>query len=277
MAKRTIRIAVLSMLLPLVPGGLSANLSAQSIDAVSIAVTSALEPVRPEASGDRVVSEMVARNANRAANLFNYADVRTYQIADLKGKVNAQEIGRMEYHAPDKKTFTVSSESGSSIVRHLALKPLITTEIETAAGKQHRDSSIGPANYTLQLLGEQETAGHRCYVAQAIPKRADKYLFEGKVWIDVEDYAIVRIEGRPAKKLSFWIERADFVRQYQKVGDFWLPQKDETFVQVRLYGRHVLTIDHGDYVVNTGPGDRPAEANEARRGQVQASGTVDAR
>jgi hypothetical protein len=76
------------------------------------------------------------------------------------------------------------------------------------------------------------------------------YLFEGKVWIDVQDYAVVRIEGHPAKKLSFWIERADFVRQYQKIGRFWLPQRDETFVQVRLYGKNVLTIDHQDYVVN---------------------------
>jgi hypothetical protein len=85
---------------------------------------------------------------------------------------------------------------------------------------------------------------------QATPKRKDKYLFEGKVWIDVEDYAVVRIEGRPAKKLSFWIERADFVRQYQKIDSFWLPQKDVTFVQVRLYGKKALTIDHRDYSLN---------------------------
>jgi hypothetical protein len=64
-----------------------------------------------------------------------------------------------------------------------------------------------------------------CFVAQAVPKRKDKYLFEGKLWIDVDDYAVVRIVGHPAKKLSFWIERADFVRQYQKIEGFWLPEK----------------------------------------------------
>src|SRR5262249_19660368 len=63
-------------------------------------------------------------------------------------------------------------------------------------------------------------------------------------------YAVVRIEGHPAKKLSFWIERADFVRQYQKVDGFWLPERDQTLVQVRLYGKKVLTIDHQDYAVN---------------------------
>jgi hypothetical protein len=193
---------------------------------------------------------LVARNELRSAELLEYIALRTYQVTDLQGNVHAQEIGRMEYRAPDKKTFMVTSEQGSGLIRHMALNPLISSEIEAAAGKEHHDSSITPANYTFDLLGEQQVGPYRCFVAQAIPKRRDKYLFEGKVWIDVQDYAVVRIEGHPAKKLSFWIERADFVRQYQKIGRFWLPERDETFVQVRLYGKNVLTIDHQDYVVN---------------------------
>ena len=66
---------------------------------------------------------------------------------------------------------------------------------------------------------------YHCFVARAIPKRRDKYLFEGKVWIDADDFAVVRTEGHPAKKLSFWIQRADFVRQYQKIDNFWLWKK----------------------------------------------------
>ena len=136
------------------------------------------------------------------------------------------------------------------MVRRLALNPLIASEIETTAGKQHHDSVISPANYALEPLGEQQVGPYKCLVVRAIPKRRDKYLFEGKMWIDVEDYAVVRIEGHPAKKLSFWIERADFVRQYQKIDGFWLPETDVTFVQVRLYGKKALTIEHRDYVVN---------------------------
>jgi hypothetical protein len=102
----------------------------------------------------------------------------------------------------------------------------------------------------LELLGEQQVGPYHCFVVRAIPKRPDKYLFEGKVWIDAEDYAVVRIAGHPAKKLSFWLERVNFVRQYQKIDGFWLSQKDETFVQVRLYGEKVLTIDHQNYTID---------------------------
>jgi hypothetical protein len=213
-------------------------------------LTSPIEPLRSGVTEGQIFAELLAHNELRKAALAEYTALRTYQVVDLKGKVHAEEIGRMEFRAPDKKTFVVTSENGSGLIRHLALNPLIASEIETAAGKEHHDSAITPENYTAALLGEQQVGPYRCFVMQAAPKRKDKYLFEGKLWIDVEDYAVVRIEGHPAKKLSFWIERADFVRQYQKIDGFWLPQRDETLVQVRLYGKKVLTIDHQDYVVN---------------------------
>ena len=214
-------------------------------------LTTPLDRLRPGVTAVQIFDELLAHNALRAVTLLNYSALRTYQVVDLKGKVHAEEVGRMEYLAPDQKKFVVTSEKGSPLVRRLALNALIASEIETAAGKQHHDSAISPANYSLDLLGEQQVGPYHCFVVQAVPKRRDKYLFEGKVWIDAEDYAVVRIEGHPAKKLSFWIQRADFVRQYQKVGDFWLPQRDMTFVDVRLYGKKVLTIDHHDYSVNS--------------------------
>jgi len=211
-----------------------------------------LEPLRPGVAEGQLFDELEVHNQLRKAALLDYTVLRTYRVVDLKGKVHAVEVGQMEFRAPDQKSFVVRSEEGSGIIRRMALKPLISSEIETAAGKQHHDSAISPANYSLDLLGEQQVGPYHCFVAKAVPKRQDKYLFEGKLWIDVDDYAVVRIEGHPAKKLSFWIERADFVRQYQKVDEFWLPERDQTLVQVRLYGKKRLTIDHRDYVVNAG-------------------------
>jgi len=211
-----------------------------------------VEPLRPGVTESQVLAELAAHNEERKAALHDYTVLRTYQVVDLKGKVHAEEIGRMEFLSPDKKTFTVASESGSGLVRHMALNPLINSEIEAAAGKEHHDSAISADNYSLNLLGEQQLGPYRCFVAEAVPKRRDKYLFEGKVWIDVNDYSVVRIEGHPAKKLSFWIQHADFVRQYQKIDAFWLPEKDQTLVQVRMYGKKILNIEHRNYVVNAG-------------------------
>jgi len=215
-------------------------------------ITAPVEQPSSDISESQLFAELLAHNELRNAALLGYTEQRTYKVTDMTGKVRAEESGQMEYHAPDTKTFVTSSESGSGMVRHMALKPLIASEIETTSGKQHHDSSISPANYTFALLGEQQVGPYRCFVVRATPKRQDKYLFEGKVWIDTEDYAVVRIAGHPAKKLSFWIERADFVREYQKIDGFWLSKKDETFVQVRMYGQKILTIDHQRYTVAGG-------------------------
>jgi hypothetical protein len=211
-----------------------------------------VESLRSGVNESQVLAQLAAHNETRKSLLHDYAVLRTYQVVDLSGKVHAEKIGRMEFLSPDKKTFTVTSESGSGLVRNMALNPLIKSEIDAAAGKEHHDSAISADNYSLNLLGEQQVGPYRCFVAEARPKRQDKYLFEGKLWIDVDDYSVVRIEGHPAKKLSFWVQRADFVRQYQKIDGFWLPQKDQTLVQVRLYGKKVLTIEHRNYVVNAG-------------------------
>jgi hypothetical protein len=171
-------------------------------------------------------------------------------IRNLEGKLAAEAVVRVDYEAPDRKTFNKTSEKGSGIVRHLVFDRLIQSEGETSAGREHHNSAITPANYTFLLEGEEEVGPYHCFVLEATPKRKDKYLFEGKIWIDTEDFAIVKIAGHPAKKPSFWINRADFVRQYQRIDGFWLPYRDETSVEVKLYGRRVFTVDHQQYVIN---------------------------
>jgi hypothetical protein len=246
---------------------LTTGANAQAAEEELPHLSAVIELLSPGVTEGQVFAELAAHNAQRRSALHGYSVFRTYQVIDLKGKVHAEEVGRMEFLAPDKKTFTVDSESGSGLVRHMALNPLINSEIEAASGKEHRDSAISTDNYSLNLLGEQQLGPYRCFVAEAVPKRNDKYLFEGKVWIDVNDYSVVRIEGHPAKKLSFWIQHAEFVRQYQKIDGFWLPEKDQTLVQVRLYGKKILQIEHWNYVVNEG------QSTNARSTVLEIPGT----
>ena len=206
--------------------------------------------MQPGTSGDEIFAELVKQNELRNAQLREYSTIRIYAVTNPQGKVHAKEIVRMEYIAPDKKTFVKISEEGSHLIQRMVLYPLTESEASAAAGKEHHGSSITPANYTFTVLGQEEVGSHHCYVVAALPKREDKYLFEGKIWIDSHDFAIVRIAGHPARKLSFWITRAEFVRQYEKIGGFWFSAKDETSVDVRFYGKKILTIEHHIDTVN---------------------------
>src|SRR5258706_1698302 len=257
-----------SVLVAFILGVLSVATLAESQDAAGqITPQAALSSYgdRVSLTGDEIIAQMLQRNFVRNQQLQQYSAVRTYEIRNLEGKVAAQAVVRVEYRAPDKKTFNKTSEKGSSIVRHLVFDRLIQSESETSSGREHHNSAITTANYTFTLAGEEEVGLYYCFVLEAIPKRKDKYLFEGKIWIDAEDFAVVKIAGHPAKKLSFWINRADFVRQYQRIDRFWLPCRDETWVEVKMYGRRVFTFDHQKYVsvpsnrvqAETGDMDKP--------------------
>ncbi len=84
-------------------------------------------------------------------------------------------------------------------MRHLVFDRLMQSEGETSSGREHHDSAITTANYEFKLAGEQEIGPYHCLVLEATPKRKDKYLFEGKMWVDAEDFAVVKIAGHPAK------------------------------------------------------------------------------
>lgn len=202
-------------------------------------------------AGEDIVAKMLEQNRVRRERLQRYSSVRTYEVRNLQGKLAAQTVVRVDYEALDKKTFSKTSEKGSGIVRHLVFDHLIQSESETSSGREHHDSAITESNYAFALVGEEDLGPYHCFVLTTTPKRKDKYLFEGKIWIDTADFAIVKIAGHPAKKPSFWINRADFVREYQRIDGFWLPFRDETFVEVKMYGRKVFTVDHQNYVINS--------------------------
>src|SRR5882757_1739028 len=62
-----------------------------------------VEPLRPGVTEGQVLAELAAHNEERKAALHDYTVLRTYQVIDLKGKMHAEEIGRMDFLSPDRK------------------------------------------------------------------------------------------------------------------------------------------------------------------------------
>lgn len=211
---------------------------------------SLLRPPDDGITSDEIFLSLLNHNRLRDVDLQQYSALRTYVASNAKGKVYAKEVIRVQYRAPDTKAFETMCEEGSRVVRDLVFKKLIESEVTTSKGREHRDSSIKPANYTFRLLGQQDLGPYHCWVVQAVPKRMEKYLFAGRIWIDQQEFGIVQIVGRPAQSPSFWVRHVNFQRQYQKIGEFWLPRADTTIADLRIFGRRILTIEHGNYAIN---------------------------
>jgi len=65
--------------------------------------------------------------------------------------------------------------------------------------------------------------------------------------VDAEEYALVRAEGKPAKKPSFWTKSIHFVQVYQKCGPVWFPLSTQSVTEARLVGITDVSIEYFDY------------------------------
>jgi hypothetical protein len=123
-------------------------------------------------------------------------------------------------------------------------------------------TAMTPENYSFQLLDYQKTDAGEFYVLEAKPRSKNKFVFRGRIWVDAQGFAITRVEGQPAVNPSWWTVRTDFKRSYQKVGDFWLPESNESETKVRILGTAVLSISYGEYQITQAPDVKMAASLE---------------
>jgi hypothetical protein len=208
-------------------------------------------------TADEVIARVVAMNEVRAKALATYTSLRTYHLeCHCIAAKNADMVVRVNYLAPNKKEFSIVSESGSGTVRHKVFRKLIEAEQESMQEENEHSSALTPENYTFRLLSHEKTPSSEIYVLEAEPRHKNKFLFRGNVWVDGNDFAIIRVEGEPAVNPSFWTKKTDFTRTYQRVGEFWLPESNHSVTKVRIFGTAELTIQYGDYQVTRGPDTR---------------------
>ncbi len=112
-----------------------------------------------------------------------------------------------------------------------------------------RRSALTEDNYRFTLVGYQNGPSGARYVLKVEPRVKDKFLYYGRIWIDADDFAVVRLEAEPAKNPSFWTRKTEIEEVYTKIGDFWLPSHNHSVTAIRLGGYADLTIDYKDYEI----------------------------
>lgn len=218
--------------------------------AVCIPALAQQAPMSAPLSADEVMRRVVEMNGHRANALESYSSIRSYHLeCHCLSHKKADMVVRAEYEAPNKKVFTIVSESGSGTVRSRVFKKLLEAEQESMREENQQRSAITPQNYTFQLTDFQKIDGNEVYVLEAQPLTKNKFLFRGRIWVDVKDFAITQVEGEPAVNPSWWTVKTDFKRSYQKVGSFWLPESNESETKVRILGTAVLTVKYGEYQI----------------------------
>jgi len=200
---------------------------------------------------EQVVQNLAQMNLRRLHALSTYQSTRTYRVEyrGFAGPRSAEMVVNVKYHSPGTKEFVIQSATGSKLMIDQVLKKLLAAETEAQDAEMQRHSALTDENYRFTLVGSESKPSGMTYVLEVEPRRKDKFLYRGRIWVDAIDFAVVRVEAEPAKNPSFWTKRAEIVQVYKKVSNFWLPESNRSATAIRLGGHADLTIDYGNYVI----------------------------
>lgn len=202
-------------------------------------------------TSEQVVNKLVQRNLERAQALAAYQGTRIYRLEyhGFPGSRSAEMVVDVKYRSPGTKEFDIRSERGSHLVIDRVFRKLLQSEKEALTEENQARVALNNDNYRFALAGYEGTPTGPCYILAVEPRTQNKLLYRGRIWVDAEDFAVVRIEATPAKNPSFWTKETKIEQVYAKVGEFWLPLSNRSSSAIRLGGNAYLSIDYQNYQI----------------------------
>src|ERR1044071_609275 len=131
-------------------------------------------------SANEIIRKVATANAVRTARLQSYRSTRIYEV-EYKG-LGSERHARMVVgasFADGRKSFHVISEEGSKLLLNRVIRKALESEEEAATDEMRARSGLTEANYTFEFLKSEVNDGRPCFVLRVLPKRKDKFLYDG--------------------------------------------------------------------------------------------------
>jgi hypothetical protein len=183
---------------------------------------------------ETIIAGMAQARAENRGRLRPYIVTREYKLYGKERQATKSEVvADVTFVPPDSKEYTIQQINGSGLGKMIIGRML---EKEAEVTKDSGATDISPDNYDLRFIREEEVSGQRCYVLELLPRRKDKDLLRGNIWVDANTYLLRRTEGQPAKALSWWVRDVSIAFVYGDVGGMWLQTASEATARVRILG-----------------------------------------
>lgn len=137
--------------------------------------------------------------------------------------------------------YEVTAEGGSGYIRSRVLRTLLEEERQLIARGDISRVALSPANYRFTEDGTDENGLARVTLQ---PLRKERPLIVGRLFLKPGNGDLVRVEGRLAKNPSFWVNRVNLVRSYQRINGALVPVLLESTAQLRLLGQSTLRMTY---------------------------------
>jgi hypothetical protein len=214
----------------------------------------------PAASRDKlssILERMAAYKERQKERLLEYEVDRVFSAGNTAFNVYATMDVATTFRRSDGLSNRITGQTGSGFIRQRVFDKVLEAESE-AAGERKAEVDLTADNYAFSLSGDEVCDGRPCYRLALTPKKKGKYSLDGDVWVDTEDYAVVRIKGSPAKSPSFWTRQTEIDRRYNRVNGVWLPSHFESSSRLLIFGRSTFSIEYSYRTVRTTESDDAA-------------------
>jgi len=218
----------------------------------------------PLPDANTVVATMLQHDAQRRTLADGYQGMRRYVLENDRMHKQAKLVARVEAEGNGAKHFEIIEEDGWKAAHKHVFRKMLASEEEASSPQERPKTQVAPQNYDFRMVGTEMIGGRLAYAVDVTPKRQEERLFAGRIWIDAQDYALVQVEGKPAKNPSFWIKSIHFVHTYKKSGPLWFPSSTESVTDARLFGTTKVTIHYFDYAPKPSGRSETASAEKLR-------------
>ena len=215
----------------------------------------AAQPPAPRPSDQEIIARIDAAVQQRSDNLAGYTVQETYSIyRNGEDKPSAEETVQTTYTHASGKDYTPISHSGSGMLRNAIIAKVLAGEKEMSAAANRPGVLVTSANYDMHpQSGTVDLNGHKCIVVDLVPKRKSQHLFNGKAWVDADDFTVIRLAGVPSESPSFFAGETIVTRDYEKVDGFAMATHAEARSHSFLLGDTVMKIDYTGYKIDRAP------------------------
>lgn len=197
---------------------------------------------------ETIVARMARARIENRAHFRSYVVTRDYKLfGKEKDKTKSQVIADVAFVPPDSKKYTIQQTNGSGL-GGMIVRRMLASEAEVT--KDYASTDFSPDNYGFRFLRADNFMDQRCYVLELLPRRNDKYLLRGNVWVDANTYLPRHFEGELAKAPSWWVRDVHVAFVYGKVGGMWLQTGSEASANVRILGRSTMVSQDVRYKLN---------------------------
>jgi len=147
-------------------------------------------------------------------------------------------MAQINFTPPDTKTFQIIKAEGSPRGKKI-VSTILKQEIDSA--KDGHRGDITRSNYDFAFLREQNFGVVPEYVLHITPKRKERGLLLGDIWVDAKTFRIRQIIGVPLKNPSIWVEDLHITVQYADVNGMWLPVSVDAIATIHFLGIYTLS------------------------------------